>query len=264
MDIKLKEGRNFSPDFSTDEDSSFIVNEAAVRELGWGQRALGRKRRYRFDEDKNPVFDRVIGVVEDFNYGPLHNNIEPVLIFLNPNPPNFLYIKINAGDLSSTIRHIKTVMRDLGMPIPPDYFFLDDNLYQHYRSEEILRKLFGIFALLCIFISCLGLLGLSYFMVSKKTKEIGIRKVLGASEPTIVALLSKEFVKSVLVANFIAWPVAFFVMSRWLQNFAYRTEFGWQPFALSIVLSFAIALLTVSFQTIKAARNDPVNNLRDE
>ena len=264
MNIRIKEGRNFSPEFSTDVDSAFLVNETAVRELGWGDRALGRQQRYRVDENGNPVFRRVIGVVEDFNYGPLHNVIEPVLIFLDSGPSNFLYIKINAGDLSSTIRHVKNVMLSLGMAVPPNYFFLDDTLYKHYRSEEVLRKLFRIFALLCIFISCMGLLGLSYFLVTKKTKEIGIRKVLGASEPRIVVFLSREFMKSVLLANVIAWPSSFFVMNRWLQNFAYRTSFGWQPFLLSGILSFSIALLTISVQTIKAARDNPVNNLRND
>lgn len=263
MNIKIIHGRNFSPEFSTDTDSAFLVNEAAIRELGWTDKALGRQLRTGFDENENPVFSRVIGVVEDFNYGPLHNVIEPVLIFLNTDTPNFLYIKINAKNVSSTISHIKNIMLTLGMPLPPDYFFLDDTLYEQYKSEEVLRKLVSIFALLSIFISCLGLLGLSYFLVTKKTKEIGIRKVFGASEPKIVMLLSREFMKSVLLANAIAWPAAFFVMNRWLQNFAYRTSFGWQPFLLSAVLSFSIALLTISAQTIKAARNNPVNNLRD-
>ncbi len=264
MNIKVIQGRNFSPEFSTDEDSAFLVNETAIRELGWADKALGRRRRTGFDENKNPVFSQVIGVVEDFNYGPLHNVIEPVLIFLDTNTPNFLYIKINARNVSSTISHIKDVMLILGMPLPPNYFFLDETLYKQYKSEELLRKLVSIFTMLCIFISCLGLLGLSYFLVTKKTKEIGIRKVLGASEPNIVILLSQEFMKSVLLANAIAWPAAFFVMNRWLQNFAYRTSFGWQPFILSGILSFSIALLTVSALTIKAARSNPVANLRDE
>jgi putative ABC transport system permease protein len=264
MNFTLKEGRNFSQEFSSDAGYAFLVNSTAVRELGWGEEALGRKIQNGFDANNNPIFQRVIGVVEDFKYGPLHNIIEPTLILLNTNSPNFLYIKLNVINLSTTIEHIKNAMVNLGISIPPSFFFLDDNLHQHYKSEEVMRKIFGIFSFLCIFISCLGLLGLSCFVVNKRKKEIGIRKVHGASEFNIVVLLSREYMKSIILANFIAWPIAYFAMTRWLQNFAYRTSFGLQPFFFSLILSFSIAFLTVSFQTIKAARLNPVNNLRAE
>jgi putative ABC transport system permease protein len=172
--------------------------------------------------------------------------------------------RIRGDDLPGAIAHARKVWQKYSANYPFDYFFLDDEFNRMYKAEEKLSEIFGYFTFLAIFIACLGLFGLASFTAERKTKEIGIRRVLGASVANIVNLISKEFVTLILVANFIAWPIAYFAMNKWLQNFAYRIDIGWWMFALTGGLALLIAFLTVSTQALKAALANPVEALRYE
>ena len=214
--------------------------------------------------DNSSVFLTIIGVIKDFNYESLHQKIKPLAIFLDKGQTSYLPIRIRPADISKTISLIKDEWKKYVPAKPFEYFFLDEDFDRLYQSEQKTGQIFTSFSILAIFIACLGLFGLTAFTVERRIKEIGIRKVLGASISTIVFLISKEFLKWVLIANIIAWPVAYYFMSNWLDNFAYRISITIGVFILSAVIALLIALITVSSQTIKAATANPVKSLRYE
>ena len=258
--MEIIEGRDFSRDFATDTKEAFIVNEAAVKEFGWDS-ALGKRL-----IDLEGPRGLVIGMVKDFHFRSKHQKIEPLILSLLPSS-RFVYfvsVKIRSSNISETLAFLKRKWNSFSPGWPFEYFFLDDNFNRLYKSEDRLRQVFLTFTFLAIFIACLGLFGLAAFTAEQRTKEIGIRKVLGASVPGVVLLLSKEFIKWVLAANVIAWPVAYFAMGRWLENFAYRISLGWGVFVAAAGLTLGIALFTVGFQAAKAALANPSDALRYE
>ncbi len=258
--MEIVEGRDFSRNFATDSKEAFIVNEAALKEFGWDS-AVG-KRLIDLDGPKGYV----IGVVKDFHFRSKRQRIEPLILSLAPSSRYvyFVSVKIKSWNLGDTLNFLKSRWQVFSPNWPFEYFFLDDNFDRMYKSEDRLSHVFLTFTFLAIIIACLGLFGLTAFTAEQRTKEIGIRKVLGASTPGVVLLLSKEFMKWVLIANVIAWPVAYFAMSRWLENFAYRISLGWAVFAVSAALALGIALITVGFQATKAALANPADVLRYE
>jgi predicted permease len=212
---------------------------------------------------------RVIGVVKDFHFKPVFQEIGPVIIYYDPTYRSFhtyryLFVRLNPGPVPAALAHIEKAVRSFNPGFPFTYRFLDDDYDQMYRGSEREMAIVRTFTILAILISCLGLFGLSAYTAEQRTKEIGIRKVMGASDAGIMALLSKEYAKWVLVANVIAWPVAYFLMRTWLQDYYYRIKLRLPLFLLAAVLSVVIAQLTVSFQALKAARTDPINSLRYE
>jgi putative ABC transport system permease protein len=260
MDIKLVAGRNFSPQFSTDQNDLIIVNETAARQWGWDD-PIGKTIQVL---DDRPITKTIIGVVRDFHVESLHKKIEPVFFEFAPSSSRYISVKIRPDNIPSTIRYLEKTLKQIDPMLPFDYTFLDETFDRNYKAEEKLSKIFSYFTLLAIFIACLGLFGLASFTSEQRTKEIGIRKALGASISGIILLLSKEFTKWVLLANLIAWPVAYFAVNQWLQNFAYRINIGPGTFILAALLALIIALLTVGYQAVRAARANPVNALRYE
>lgn len=258
LGIKLRQGRNFSKAFTTDS-SAVIINEAVVRELGWGKinpigKTLVRSGRKEFT---------VIGVVKDFHYASARQKIAPLMMLLGYNS-GAVQVKVKADDASAVIAAIKEKWAAFNPPAPFNYTFLDDRFAALYESEQKTGSLFTVFAGISIVIACLGLFGLATFTAEQRTKEIGVRKVMGATSSSIVLLLSKDFLKLVFVAVLIAFPLAGWAMHRWLQDFAYRITIEWWVFALAALLAVGIALLTVSFQSIKAALMNPVKSLKTE
>jgi ABC-type antimicrobial peptide transport system permease subunit len=259
LGLELIEGRNFSREMPTDTVKAYIFNESAVREFG---KEFVKGRKFNLFGDEN--FAQVIGVAKDFHFMSLHEEIAPLVICIFPRFFNHISIRINSQDIPSALAHLREVWKTHIPNRPFEYFFLDDKFDRIYKSEQRLGKLFSYFAILAIFISCLGLFALASFMAEQRTKEIGVRKVLGASIISITALLSKEFLKWVMLANIIAWPIAYYFMKKWLDNFAYRTSIGIEVFFLSGLIALGIAQLTVSYQAIKAALSNPVKTLKYE
>jgi putative ABC transport system permease protein len=262
FDLKIIAGRNFSREYPRDDSLSVIINEAMVRTLGWKspEEALGKEFRS-FNGN-----ERVVGVVRDFNYvslqepiGPYFFDMVPFLFF-----KKFIAVKISGNDIQNTIKHLENNWAQIAPAFPFEFSFLDENLDQLYKSQANLSKLIGYFSILAIIIACLGMFALSSFTAEQKTKEIGIRKVLGASTPGIVTLLSKEFLKLVFFANLVAWPVAYYAMNKWLDDFAFRINIQLWSFITAALASILIALMTISYQSIKAAMANPVKSLRYE
>jgi putative ABC transport system permease protein len=262
--FEVSHGRPFSKEFSTDIDGAILINQAAAREIGYSPEESIGKKLLRFIDVDNFSELTIIGVVKDFHFKSLHKIIEPCLLVLNLDNINIISIRILPGDVRGTLGFIQQKWGEIFPGEQFEYNFLDDRIDLLYKSEGRMRNLFLIFSILSIFVACLGLFGLAAFTAEERTKEIGVRKVLGASAANILLLLCKEFTKWVLVANVIAWPVAYFIMKKWLQNFAYQTDVGLLPFVLSAVLALIIALFTVGYQSIKAAIKDPVECLRYE
>jgi putative ABC transport system permease protein len=237
-------------------EQPIILNETAVKKLGL-ESPVGQRMR------QGVVIGTIVGIIEDFHIVSLHHPIVPIVIRANPSSANIL-IRIAPEDISGTIAYLRETWQKFSPQRPFHFFFLDEYLDRLYTAEQKLSRSFGYFSFLAIFIACLGLLGLAAFAAERRTKEIGIRKVFGATVANVVALLSKDFVRLVLLANLIAWPVAWFAMNKWLQNFAYRIDIGWWVFVLAGGLALVIALLTVSTQAIRAALANPVDSLRYE
>ncbi len=263
LGISISAGRGFSQDFA--DASSVILNKAAVRSLGLSD-PIGKTIVY--PGGGNARY-RIIGVMKDFNFLPLYSPIEPFALFHSSSqsytiPESYLVVRVRPDDLDGTIRMLESEWKSFVSATPFEYTFLDESLQAEYRSAYRLGQVFLIFAGLTILIACVGLFGLAAFATERRTKEIGIRKVLGATVPSVVGLLSKDFLKLVLIANVIAWPVAYVVMNNWLQDFAYRIAIGWWVFVIAGGLALLIALLTVSFQALKAALANPVEALRYE
>jgi putative ABC transport system permease protein len=254
--MEMVEGRFFSREFSGDKDN-FVLNETAVKAMGL-EDPIGKP--VTIFEQKGTV----VGVIKDFHFETLGQKIGALCLIAPGKGFCYLFARISPQNLDTTLRYMKGAWEKFDTHYPFHYQFFDDDFDSLYRSERRIGTIVKYFAALAVFISCLGLFGLAAFMAERRTKEIGIRRVLGASSVEIVALLSKEFAKWVLVSNVIAWPVAYFIMNRWLQNFAYRTEIGAGIFLVSAGLTLGIALLTVSFQSVKAAAANPVDSLRYE
>ena len=258
--IKMVAGRGFSRDFKTDTTQAMVLNEAAVKMFGYAspEQAIGKRFKQWGREGK------IIGVMKDFHFRSLQQVIKPLSMRIEPQGCNLVSVKIAPYNTSATIAAIENKWKQLIPNRPFDYSFLDESFDKQYRSEDRFGRLFLNFAILAIFISCLGLLGLASYSTIQRTKEIGVRKVLGATTSNIVNLLSIDFLKLVLIAFMIAAPIAWFGMYRWLQNFAYRISPGLWAFILAGLLAVLIAFLTVSFQAIKAAITNPVKSLRTE
>ena len=258
FEMSLAEGRPFSREFATDLNEAYIVNEAAVKVMGI-QNPVGK----RLSIFKEP--GKIIGVVKDFHFQPLRFAIRPMVIGMKPGwTKSNAFIRLAPGDIPTKIRFLENVWKKFSPTFPFQFMFYNDGFNIIYGAEMRMEKIVRIFTLLAVFISCLGLFGLASFMAEQRTKEIGIRKVLGASSAKIVVRLATEFTKWVIVANAIAWPLAFYAMNKWLGGYAYRIKLGGAIFAASGLASLAIALLTVSYQTLKAARTDPIITLKYE
>ena len=258
--VGMIQGRNFSKSYGMDT-SAFLINEAAVKVLGLKSAEDAIGKRFQYGAKKG----QLVGVFNDFHFESMHQRILPLVLFMPQNIGNFGRISIKVtGSIPAAIAHIENTWKQFLPDIPFDYSFLDDNFSRLYQSEQRQEGLFTIFSCIAIFIACLGLLGLSAFTISQRIKEIGIRKVLGATVSTIVALLSKDFLKLVLVAGIIAFPVAWFAMNKWLEDFAYRINIPWWVFLFAGLMAALVAFATIGFQAVKAARANPVKNLRTE
>ncbi|MBE0710778.1 MAG: ABC transporter permease, partial [Candidatus Aminicenantes bacterium] len=257
--MDLVAGRDFSIDMPTDAADAFILNETAVKRLGFksAEAAIGAN----FGTFAPNRTGRVIGVVRDFNYESLHRPVVPIVTYVLPGQANTLSLRIAPGSLDKVVRHVQSVFDQFNPAGPVKYDFLNERLAALYRNEERTMKMFFAFSLLAVAVGCLGLFGLAAYSAERRTKEIGIRKVLGASAPSIAGLLSREFTKWVIMANIMAWPIAYFGMHQWLQGFAYRVSIGVGPFVLSAALALIIALITVSYQAVRSAVSDPVESL---
>ena len=258
FEIGIVQGRNFSRDFTTDAQSGVLLNETAVKQSGWKD-PIGKKITGPYIGEST-----VIGVVKDFHFQSFHVNIEPLILKLLPERSSYLSARIITKNIQGTLAFLETTYKKFDFTHPFDYFFLDESFELIYKREQKLGSLFGYFSSLAIFIACLGLFGLVSFTVERRTKEMGIRKVLGASVSNIVTDISKEFINLVVISNIIALPIAYFIMNKWLQNFAYRIHIGFWTFAVSVLLALFVAVLTVSYQSIKAATANPVDSLRYE
>lgn len=261
LEIKIVSGRDFSRDHATDKGAA-IVNQSAARHFGWDD-PLG-KRIQKFDTvGGRPKVYTIIGIMEDFHFESLRDSIKPLVLYLGRST-GLMSLRIKTENISGTVDFLRKKWNEFLPGEPFAYSFLDERFFNTYRAEQKIGKIFGVFSGLAIFISCLGLFGLAAFMAEKRTKEIGIRKVLGASVPNIIRLMIKEFVILVGIANLIAWPVAYFIMLSWLQDFAYRISLGFHLFVLGGLVALLIALTTVAFQAIKVAVANPIHSLRYE
>jgi len=260
-DIKIAAGRWFSRDFSTDT-SSFLLNQTAVKALGLksDQDAVGKNFSYA------GIKGKVVGIFHDFHFESMRQPIVPLIMVIPSTNGNYgsISIKISGGNISAAIDHIEKVWKQFLPQSPFDYNFVDERFAKLYDSEKRQGTIFTIFAGIAIFIACLGLFGLSSFTITQRIKEIGIRKVLGASAASIVQLLSKDFLKLVLIAAVIAFPVAWYAMHQWLLDFAYRISIPWWIFIVAGIVAAVIALATISLLTVKAAMSNPVKSLRTE
>lgn len=263
--IKMKEGRFFDKKMATDTTKAFVINEAAAKELGWEKNALGKRIHFGFNLDGSIRRDgKVIGIVEDFNYGSLHNTIEPLVILLPNFNPAQLSVKINGKNTMDAINAMEQIWIERNNKYPFKYEILKDELAENYRAERKLGQIFSIFAIVAIVISCLGLLGLSSFVAVQRTKEIGIRKVLGSTVTKLVALLNREFIVLVLVSIVLACPVAYYAVKNWLNNFAYSIDLSGLYFIVAALLTLIIAISITSIKTLIAARANPADTLRYE
>ena len=262
LGMQMVAGRNFSKDFATDS-LGMILNESAVKAFGWNTSNAIGKRIIRINSDRGTnVAFHVVGVVKDFNFKSLHEPISPLLMDLHLE--GGLIFKIKTSDLSGLLATMKKRWDAFGIEEPFAYSFMNDLFNKTYAAEQVTGTILNIFSALTILVACLGLFGLSTYTTEQRTKEIGIRKVLGATVSQVTQMLSKEFLRLVLVASLIAFPVAWWAMNKWLQSFAYRIHIDWWVFAVAGMTATFIALFTVSFQAIKAAVANPVKSLRTE
>jgi len=262
--MEILQGRSFSMEFPTDEETACLINETAARRMGI-ENPIGTT--IYMNHPAWPESFRkahVIGVVRDFHSRSLHTAIQPFVFRMYRPWHQFVFIKIDGSQTQKSLTRIEEAYKIYSPGIPFEYFFLDQVFNQQYLSERQLGELFYGFSLLSVVIACLGLFGLASYTIEQKTKEIGIRKVLGASIPGIVTMTARDFLKWVLVANLLAWPIAYLVMSRWMREFAYRVSIGPLVFILAAGLALIVALLTVSYHTFRAALSNPVDSLRYE
>jgi putative ABC transport system permease protein len=258
MGIELAAGRDFSLAHSTDVQEALLLNETAVKLLGWDEHPLDKQVYF------GNISNRVIGVVRDFHVKSLHSKIDALFLHLapNPDPIHYMAVRIRPENIGRTLKFIEKTWQEIYPQDPFTYSFLDEDFDHLYRAEHLRGRVFLSFSALTILIACLGLFGLASFTAEQKTREIGIRKVLGASPPSLVRLLTKEFIKLVFLASLISWPVAYFIMRSWLGGFAYRISIGPAVFFMATILAVVVALLTVGYQAVKAALSNPVDAIR--
>jgi len=265
LGIQLLRGRSFSKDFTADS-GALVLNETAVKKLGYTlNNAVGKKAYYEFHGSKFSM--NIIGVVQDYHFEGLQQQIKPLAMTINPffgSATSYLLVSVKSNNYASALAAIEVAWKKINPASPFEYSFLDKDFQRNYEKEERTSQLIKYFAGIAILIACLGLFGLATFTAEQRTREIGIRKVLGASVTGIATLLSKDFVKLILLAILIASPLAWFAMNKWLENFAYKTSISWWMFAATGLLAVTIALATISFQAIKAALANPVKSLRSE
>jgi len=262
LKMHVLQGRNFSKEFS--DSASVILNETAAKMIGW-KIAVGKYLSYPGNDQRF----KLIGVVKDFNVASLRETVEPFALFHTSSQTynlntSYISVRLQAGNINNYLQQLEDKWKNFAPNTPFDYSFLDNDFDALYRSEQRMGTVFGIFTFLSLFVACLGLFGLSVFTAERRKKEIGVRKVLGASVQSVVALLSKDFLKLILLSAVIAFPVAWFSMNKWLEDFAYRISIGWSVFIIAGFAALLIALLTISFQAIKAAIANPVKSLRTE
>ena len=257
LKIQLVEGRAFSKNYSTDSTNGVLINETLAKMIGGDSSVEGKK----FDWANNGI---ITGVMKNYNYSPVQAAIEPLAVYLAPSQVNFALVRLNAGNVSGSLDEVKDVWQKVNPNYPFEYTFFDEDFARMFQSDERMGTLFGYASLFAILVACLGLYGLSSYMAEQRTREIGLRKIMGASVSEITALFSKEFVKWILIANILAWPLAYLLIEKLLQDYAYRIPFLWWVYPLTFVLTVAVALLTVGYQSIKAAIANPAEALRYE
>jgi putative ABC transport system permease protein len=260
--IPIVAGRNFSSDYPSDSMKSIIVNESFVKQAGWNAKsAIGKS--VSFLDDKRAV--TIVGVIKDYHFTSLREKISPQLFSMDSNMTyGQIWVKINPDNIPKTLSLLQNTFKKLVPLFPYDYQFMNDIITTNYETETKWKKIISIASVLFIFISCIGLFGLVILSIEQRTKEIGIRKVLGAAVSRIIVLISKEFIILILIAFVIAVPCGYWAITKWLEDFAYRINIGWWIFGLAIAFVLAIALITMSFQAIKAAVANPVKSLRSE
>lgn len=263
--LNLLDGRLFSPDFPTDDQDAVILNESAVKEFGWSKSPVGKKIEVFNMIGESSGMRTVVGVVKDYNFESLHHPIKPIVLF-NRGSRRYSHfvLKINPINLTNTIAYVERIWKDFAPQFPLELFFLDQDISNLYRREERLSQTLQYFTILAIVVACLGLFGLSTFMAEQRTKEIGVRKVMGATASNIVTLLSKEYTQLVLAAFIIASPIAYLFMNRWLDNFAFRIEINVFMLFMYGIAVLLIALITVGYHSIRSALANPVDSLRYE
>jgi len=260
LGIEIAQGRFFSNKLKTDADEALILNEKALKELGSENNLIGKSF-----ESVWPFANRkIVGVIKEFHFESLYKQICPTMFVIDNSQCYRLIVTVNSSNAETTINKITTICNNFYPDEIFEFHFLDDKLEHLYQTDKNTFQLMGYLTFLSIFISSMGLFGLALFSMKRRTKEIGIRKVLGASIPSILILLEKDFAKLVLIANIIAWPIAFYAVNKWLQNFAYRIEINLWLFLLGGFIALLIAITTVSFQAIKAATANPIKALKYE
>jgi hypothetical protein len=255
--LKMAQGRFFSREYSTDASDAYVINQAAARAMEMDD-PIGKELRV-WDLSK-----RIVGVVEDYHFESLRKEIIPMAMRIDPNACYQACVRISPHRIPDTLAFLENKWKEIYPEYPFEYRFLDDTIQSQYRSEQAIGKIVTVFTVLALFISCLGIFGLSSYTAEQRTKEIGIRKVLGATVSSIIKHISREFVILVIIANVIIWPLAYIIMNRWLQSFAYRISIGWWTFVLTGIAVLVISLLTASWQIIRAATANPVDSLRYE
>ena len=257
--IEIVKGRDFAREFPADENNAVLINETASDALGWDS-PLGKQIKHWDSRNK-----KIVGVMKDFKFQSLHSAIKPLYFILIPNRyQNKMFVKIKSRDISNTIGYIGKIMQEFSPKYPFEYSFLDEKFYRAYISEQNLRKLYNLFSILAVILASLGLFSLVTQAAEKRTKEIGIRKVLGASTSKILYLISKDFLLLIVLATLTAWPAAYYLSNKWISNFAYRTDIGVMTFITAGLAVLIITIITMSYKSIKAATANPVDSLRDE
>jgi len=257
MEISMVDGRTFSKDFSADTVNSFIINQEAAKQMGM-ENPVGKTM------SLHGTSGYIIGVMKDFNFNNIRNKIAPLVLFMNHNQARICFVRISENNTQETLSYIEDVWKRFEPDYDFNFRFMDESLARLYRSEQRSNTLINYFSIFSIFISCLGIFGLASFMAEQKTKEIGVRKVLGADIPHVVRIFSVEFTKLVLIGNVLAYPIAVYAMNKWLSNFAYHTNLTWWIFVLAAVISFTLVFITIAYQSYKAAVKNPVLSLRYE
>ncbi|MEM9328695.1 MAG: FtsX-like permease family protein, partial [Bacteroidota bacterium] len=260
MGIEIIEGRDFHKDSEADLGHSFLVNETGVKELGWSDQPLGKRARYFHGEEDM----RVIGVMRDFNFESLHEPIRPLFIIPNDDGGGVLHLRVNSQDFPKTLTFIEETWTRFDRRYPFEHYFLDEEYAREYEEDQRQQRLIGGLSYVCIFVSILGLIGLSAFTVGRRSKEISIRKVLGAQVGSIIFLFSKDYLRLIVIAFAISIPLAYYIIVEWLRDFAYRVDVRWDDFAVPGVLVLLLGLITVSIQLVRSARANPVDGLRSE
>ncbi|MEZ4933175.1 MAG: FtsX-like permease family protein [Saprospiraceae bacterium] len=260
-DIEILKGRGFSKEMGTDLNNAYVINEALAENLGWDD-PIGKK--FTIGSNEEQGFGTIIGVAKNFNYNSLHHKVEPLFLCWRDWGFSEISVRLDAQNIESAISHLQQEWAGVMGNRPLEFEFLDDHFAHLYRSEQQVSQVVSLLAFLAIFVACLGLFGLATIATEQRIKEIGIRKVLGATTVGLVNLLSKDFLKLVLISLVIACPLAYYFMEQWLMDFAFRIHIQWWVFAVAGVVAAGVAYLTVGFQSVKAALMNPVESLRSE